>query len=77
MYRLEDSPIYARTSGYLEHWYFDIGAHVKKGQLLATISSPEVDQQLLQAEPTWLQRSPTPDTPRTRRSATGPARRML
>ncbi len=43
------SPIYARTSGYLGHWYFDIGAHVRKGQLLATIESPEVDQQLLQA----------------------------
>ncbi len=45
-----DSPIYARTSGYLSHWYFDIGAHVRKGQLLATIESPEVDQQLLQAK---------------------------
>jgi RND family efflux transporter MFP subunit len=43
------SPIFARTNGYLEHWYFDIGAHVKKGQLLAVISSPEVDQQLEQA----------------------------
>jgi RND family efflux transporter MFP subunit len=45
----EDAPIYARTNGYLSHWYFDIGAHVRKGQLLAVISSPEVDQQLLQA----------------------------
>jgi RND family efflux transporter MFP subunit len=44
-----DSPIYARTDGYLDRWYFDIGAHVKKGQLLATIASPEVDQQLAQA----------------------------
>ena len=44
-----DAPIYARTDGYLEKWYFDIGAHVHKGDLLATISSPEVDQQLLQA----------------------------
>jgi RND family efflux transporter MFP subunit len=43
-----DSPIYARTSGYLGKWYFDIGSHVKKGQLLATIESPEVDQQLAQ-----------------------------
>src|ERR1700739_2340120 len=43
------SPVFARTNGYLEHWYFDIGAHVKKGQLLAVISSPEVDQQLEQA----------------------------
>jgi len=43
------SPIYARTNGYLKRWYFDIGAHVKKGQLLAVIDSPEVDQQLQQA----------------------------
>ncbi|HEY3990908.1 MAG TPA: efflux RND transporter periplasmic adaptor subunit [Acidobacteriaceae bacterium] len=49
MFAYEDAPIYARTSGYLSHWYFDIGAHVRKGQLLAVISSPEVDQQLLQA----------------------------
>jgi RND family efflux transporter, MFP subunit len=44
-----DAPIFARTSGYLKHWYFDIGAHVKEGQLLAEIASPEVDQQLAQA----------------------------
>ena len=44
-----DSPIYARTNGYLKKWYFDIGAHVQKGQLLAEIESPEVDQQLAQA----------------------------
>src|SRR5258707_7915922 len=44
-----DAPIYARTSGYLKRWYFDIGAHVQKGQLLAEIETPEVDQQLLQA----------------------------
>jgi RND family efflux transporter MFP subunit len=44
-----DSPIYARTSGYLTHWYADIGTHVQKGQLLAVIQSPEVDQQLNQA----------------------------
>jgi len=43
------SPIYARTNGYLKKWYFDIGAHVKKGQLLAIIETPEVDQQLQQA----------------------------
>jgi len=49
MFAYVDSPIYARTDGYLEHWYFDIGAHVKKGELLATIASPEVDQQLAQA----------------------------
>src|SRR5260370_15247012 len=44
-----DAPIYARTSGYLKRWYFDIGAHVQKGQLLAEIETPEIDQQLLQA----------------------------
>jgi RND family efflux transporter MFP subunit len=44
-----DAPIYARTSGYLKRWYFDIGAHVQKGQLLAEIETPEVDQQLEQA----------------------------
>lgn len=44
-----DAPIYARTNGYLVHWYFDIGAHVKKDQLLAVIDTPEVDQQLQQA----------------------------
>jgi RND family efflux transporter MFP subunit len=44
-----DAPIYARTSGYLKRWYFDIGAHVQKGQLLAEIETPEVDQQLQQA----------------------------
>ena len=44
-----DAPIYARTSGYLKKWYVDIGAHVKAGQLLADIETPEVDQQLEQA----------------------------
>ena len=44
-----DAPIFARTSGYLKRWHFDIGAHVKEGQLLAEIASPEVDQQLAQA----------------------------
>jgi RND family efflux transporter MFP subunit len=43
------SPVYSRTNGYLKKWYFDIGAHVKKGQLLAVIETPEVDQQLQQA----------------------------
>jgi RND family efflux transporter MFP subunit len=44
-----DAPIYARTSGYLKSWNYDIGAKVKKGDLLAVIESPEVDQQLVQA----------------------------
>lgn len=45
-----DSPIFARTSGYLTKWYFDIGARVKKGELLAEIATPELDQQLAQAQ---------------------------
>ncbi|MGA9885989.1 MAG: biotin/lipoyl-binding protein, partial [Candidatus Acidiferrales bacterium] len=48
------SPIYSRTNGYLKKWYFDIGAHVKAGQLLAVIETPEVDQQLQQARSTLL-----------------------
>ncbi len=43
------APIYSRTSGYVKKWYVDIGAHVKKGQLLAEIDTPEVDQQLQQS----------------------------
>jgi RND family efflux transporter MFP subunit len=43
------APIYARTNGYLKTWYADIGAHVKKGRLLAVIETPEVDQQLRQS----------------------------
>ena len=45
----EDAPIYARTNGYLKKWYVDIGGHVKAGQLLADIDTPEVDQQLQSA----------------------------
>jgi RND family efflux transporter MFP subunit len=48
------SPIYSRTNGYLKKWYFDIGAHVKQGQLLAVIETPEVDQQLDQARSNLL-----------------------
>jgi len=44
-----DTPIYARTSGYVEHWYVDIGAHVREGQMLASIQTPELDQQLKEA----------------------------
>ena len=44
-----ESPIYARTNGYLKKWYRDIGSRVRKGELLADIDTPEVDQQLLQA----------------------------
>lgn len=44
-----ESPIYARTNGYLRKWYHDIGSHVEKGDILADIDTPEVDQQLMQA----------------------------
>lgn len=45
----EESPIFARTNGYLLRWYKDIGSHVKQGELLADIDTPEVDQELSQA----------------------------
>jgi RND family efflux transporter MFP subunit len=51
----EESPIYARTNGYLVRWYKDIGSRVKKGELLATIDTPEVDQELSQARATRQQ----------------------
>jgi RND family efflux transporter MFP subunit len=45
-----ETPIYARTNGYIKRWLVDIGAHVTTGQLLAEIETPELDQQLRQAE---------------------------
>jgi multidrug efflux system membrane fusion protein len=51
----EESPIYARTNGYLVRWYKDIGSRVAKGELLAKIDTPEVDQELDQARSTRLQ----------------------
>jgi RND family efflux transporter MFP subunit len=45
-----DTPIYARTSGYLRKWYADIGTHVHSGELLAVIETPELDQQVKQAQ---------------------------
>jgi RND family efflux transporter MFP subunit len=45
-----DAPIYARTSGYVKRWYADIGKHVKAGELLAEIETPEVDAQFRQAK---------------------------
>src|SRR5580698_3194040 len=45
-----DAPIFAQTSGYLRKWYFDIGAKVKAGGVLAEIDTPEVDQELAQAQ---------------------------
>jgi RND family efflux transporter MFP subunit len=50
-----DTPIYARTSGYVKRWYVDIGARVRAGDLLAEIDSPEVDQQLAQARSQLVQ----------------------
>jgi RND family efflux transporter MFP subunit len=45
----DDTPIYARTSGYLKKWFVDIGAHVRQGELMATIETPELDEQLMVA----------------------------
>ena len=45
-----EAPIYARVSGYLKTWYFDYGAHVQKGQLLAEIDAPDLDAQLAAAK---------------------------
>jgi RND family efflux transporter MFP subunit len=42
----DDTPIYARTSGYLKQWFVDIGQHVAQGKLMATIETPELDEQL-------------------------------
>src|SRR2546421_8297660 len=50
-----ESPIYARTNGYLKKWYHDIGSRVRQGDLLADIDTPEVDQQLSQAKATRQQ----------------------
>ena len=51
----EETSIYARTTGYLGPWWADISNHVKQGQLLGKIDSPEVDQQLDQARAALLQ----------------------
>ena len=51
----EESPIYARTNGYLLRWYKDIGSRVNKGELLAEIDTPEIDQELSQARATRQQ----------------------
>lgn len=50
-----ETPIYARTNGYLRRWYVDIGGRVKAGELLAEIDTPEIDQELRQAQAAELQ----------------------
>ena len=50
-----EAPIFARTSGYVAHWYADIGQHVSNGEILAQIDSPDVDQQLIRARATLNQ----------------------
>lgn len=60
-----ETPIYARTNGYLQKWYVDIGGHVKTGDLLATIDTPEVDEQLNQAQAAQLQAQANLDLAKT------------
>jgi len=60
-----ETPIYARTNGYVKRWLVDIGARVERGQLLAEIETPELDQQLRQAEATQAQIQANLDLART------------
>src|SRR5260370_17010680 len=60
-----ESPIYARTNGYLKKWYKDIGSHINKGDLLAEIDTPEVDHHLPQIRPDLTTPQPTPALPLT------------
>ncbi len=60
-----DTPIYARTNGYLRKWYVDIGGRVKAGQLLAEIETPEIDQELRQAQAAQMQAEANLDLART------------
>jgi RND family efflux transporter MFP subunit len=60
-----ETPIYARTNGYLKKWYVDIGGRVKEGQLLAEIDTPEVDQELRQAEAAQAQAQANLDLAKT------------
>jgi membrane fusion protein, multidrug efflux system len=61
----EESPIYARTSGYLVKWYKDIGSRVQKGELLAKIDTPEIDQELSQTRAARQQTAAQLDLART------------
>ncbi len=60
-----ETPIYARTNGYLQKWYVDIGGKVKAGDLLASIDTPEIDQELAQAEAAELQAQANLDLAKT------------
>ena len=60
-----ETPIYARTNGYIKRWLVDIGANVAAGQLLAEIETPELDQQLRQAEDAQAQAQANLDLART------------
>ncbi|MGA2483583.1 MAG: efflux RND transporter periplasmic adaptor subunit [Candidatus Acidiferrales bacterium] len=60
-----ETPIYARTNGYLKRWFVDIGGRVKQGQLLAEIDTPEVDQELEQAQAAEAQAAANLDLART------------
>ena len=60
-----ETPIYARTNGYLRKWYVDIGGRVKAGDLLASIDTPEVDQELAQADAAQLQAQANLDLAKT------------
>jgi RND family efflux transporter MFP subunit len=60
-----ETPIYARTNGYLRKWYVDIGGKVKTGDLLASIDTPEIDQELAQADAAQLQAQANLDLAKT------------
>jgi RND family efflux transporter MFP subunit len=60
-----ETPIYARTNGYIRRWFVDIGARVNRGELLAEIETPELDQQLRQAEASQAQAQANLDLART------------
>jgi RND family efflux transporter MFP subunit len=60
-----ETPIYARTNGYLRKWYVDIGGKVKTGDMLASIDTPEVDQELAQADAAQLQAEANLDLAKT------------
>ena len=65
------APIYARVSGYLKMWYTDIGAHVKAGELLATIETPDLTRSLPRPRPILGSPMPTTSSRRSRHSAGG------